>query len=110
MGITISPTSAEIALGAILQLSSSAPAKWESACRDIATVTQEGLVTATSGTYSGPYYTNGGQVRIQCTELNAAGAPVGAPATCNVTVLGTGLRPFLTAVNETPQWQNRLGT
>jgi Protein of unknown function (DUF4236) len=36
------------------------------------------------------------------------GSPTGVPATCTVTVMGTGTRPFLTAVNEAAKWQNSL--
>jgi hypothetical protein len=94
MSITITPTSASIALGATLQLTSSAPAKWDSACPDIATVTREGLVTATEGTYEEVYHVIGGQVQISATELRADGSPTGSPAVCTVTVISSGTQPF----------------
>jgi uncharacterized protein YjdB len=108
MSITVSPTSASIAPGSTLQLTSSAPAKWESACPDIATVSQSGLVTATAGTYRPDYYVTGGQVQILATKLRGDGSPGGPVATCLVTVLGTGTRPFLTANHESAIWQNSL--
>lgn len=108
MSITISPTAASMALGSTLQLTASKPAKWESACPDIATVSQSGLVTATAGTYHPAYYVQGGQVQISATQLRGDGSPAGPVVTCLVTVLGTGTRPYLTANHEAAIWQNRL--
>jgi uncharacterized protein YjdB len=105
--ITVSPTSASMTLGATLQLTASKAAKWESACPDIATVDQNGLVTATAGTYTNPYYIVGGQVQISATELRADGSPGGPSAQCVVTVLGTGQRPFTQQINQ-PAWLNSL--
>jgi uncharacterized protein YjdB len=94
MSITIAPTSAEIALGAALQLTASAPCRWESACPYIATVDQNGLVTATDGTYEEAYHVIGGRVEISAMELRADGTPTGSPAVCPVTVISTGTQPF----------------
>ncbi len=94
MSITITPTSAEIALGATLQLTASAPCRWETACPYIATVDQNGLVTATEGTYDEVYHVIGGQVQISATELRADGTPTGPSAVCTVTVISTGTQPF----------------
>jgi uncharacterized protein YjdB len=106
--ITVSPTSASMTLGATLQLTASKAAKWESDNPAIATVNQSGLVQAGNGDASNPYFVTGGIAVISVTELRADGSPGGAPALCRVTVIGTGTRPFLTAVNEAAIWQNSL--
>jgi hypothetical protein len=108
MSITVTPIKVSIALGSTQQLTSSATAKWESDNPAIATVSQSGLVQAGAGDASNPYYFTGGIAVISATELRANGSPTGAPATCSITVLGAGTRPFLTAVNEAAIWQNSL--
>lgn len=118
--ISISPTSANVALGTTLQLSATATGHWsdgsttslnvlwESACPAIATVDQTGLVTGTSGTGSDPYYVQGGRVNVSAYALRPDGCPNGAPAVCVITVQGSGERPFTQAINERPEWQNSL--
>jgi uncharacterized protein YjdB len=118
--VSISQTSASIALGSSLQLSATAlghwsdgsttslSVLWETACPAIATTDQTGLVQATSGTGSEPYYVQGGTVNISAYAMRPDGSPCGAPAVCTVTVNGSGTRPFLTAVNEAAQWENSL--
>ena len=107
MSITVSPTSASITIGSQIQLTPSASAKWESDNPAIATVNQSGLVQAGAGDAANPYYVTGGIAVISATQSRADGSPAGAPATCKITVLGTGTRPFTQQINQ-PNWLNTL--
>lgn len=98
--VSITQTSASIALGSTLQLSATATGtmsdgshvslsvRWETDCPAIATVDQTGLVTGSTGTSVVPYWTAGGTVRISAYALRQDSSPVGSPAVCVLNVKG----------------------
>jgi uncharacterized protein YjdB len=96
-----------VALGGTLQLTATARgfdedgntailnAKWESSNPIVATVDQNGLVTAYAGAQQqAPYFVGGGKTVISATALLPNGAPINAPSLCEVTILSTKTRPY----------------
>jgi uncharacterized protein YjdB len=105
--ISLSASSATVVLSGTLQLtatavgfdedgnSTSLSAKWQSSNPAVATVSQSGLVTTYAGAQQqAPYFVGGGKAIISATALLPNGAPINAPALCEVTVLSTKTRPY----------------